>query len=230
MAVALPTEKSPRTLSAATAKVLLYGPPKIGKTTLCVDLNADSTLILACEPGTGGVEAYELPIRSWDEYREACSMLSKGEHKFTTVAIDTVDELWKFCTATTMAEHKITHPSDLEWGKGWQAVSDKFRLGVGYLASLGLGVWFVSHSKDVEIKQPIGTKTVTVPTVGGGCRDFLLGFCDHIFFATQVTLEDGRQERVIRTTASLAYEAGSRLTLADPLPLTGEAVREALGG
>jgi hypothetical protein len=201
MAVALPTEKSPKTLSASTAKVLLYGAPKIGKTTLCVDLNADHTLILACEPGTGGVEAYELAVRSWDEYREACALLAKGEHKYTTVAIDTVDELWKFCTAATMGELKISHPSDLDWGKGWQAVTDKFRLGVGFLASLGLGVWFVSHSKDVEIKAPIGTRTVSVPTVGGGCRDFLLGFCDHIFFATSMVTEEGEQ-RVIRTVAS----------------------------
>ena len=39
--VELPTEKSERTLTASTAKVLLYGPPKIGKSTLAVSVRSD---------------------------------------------------------------------------------------------------------------------------------------------------------------------------------------------
>jgi hypothetical protein len=210
LTIELPTKKTAPTLSATTAKVLLYGPPKIGKTTLAGTINPDTTLILATEAGQGALEAYIQPVPNWQSFREVYAALSVGNHAYETVVIDTVDLLQDFCQEFTMKELGVLHPSDLGYGKGWRAVSDRFKLGVGGLASLGLGIWFISHSKDVEVDQRVGKITKTVPSVSGAARDFLTGFCDHIFYMAAVDTEGG-EVRAIKTDASEYWEAGSRL-------------------
>lgn len=225
----LPTEKTPPTMSPATAKILLYGQPKVGKTTFAAHWDPEHTLILACEPGTGGLEAFVQPITSWGEFREAGAALAKGGHPFKTVVVDTTDELFRFCQDHVMQEHKIRHPSDLDYGKGWSLLSDEFRLRVGKLAGLGLGVIFISHSKDEEVKQRIGTMTRSIPTLSGQAGKFLTGFVDLILYATVEQTEDG-PERVVRTQPSENWSAGGRIQLPDPLPLDAQAVRSAMEG
>jgi hypothetical protein len=210
LTIALPTEKTKPTLSSTTAKVLLYGPPKIGKTTLAGTINPDHTLILATEAGQGALEAFIEPVESWTKFREVYAALSTGNHSYKTVVLDTVDLLLGMCQAEAMKELGVQHPSDLEWGKGWNAVADKFKLAIGGLSSLGLGIWFVSHAKDIEIKQRVGTINRAVPSLSGASRDFVVGFCDHIFYMTSADTEAGEQ-RVIKTDASEYWEAGSRL-------------------
>jgi hypothetical protein len=228
----LPTTKTPPTLDMATAKLLVYGPPGIGKTTLAASVDADHTLLLATEPGTGGIEAYVQPIRSWEEFLATGSALANDKHDFHTVAVDTADELFRFCQEHVMAQHHIAHPSDLEWGKGWQLLSDEFRLRVGRLCNLGLGVIFTSHSKDEEVKQRVGSITRSVPTIAGQGGKFLMGFVDYILFATSEHTEDG-EVRMLRTSPSENWIAKARIELPDPILLPKDdpagPLREAMG-
>jgi hypothetical protein len=126
------------------------------------------------------------------------------------VVIDTTDLLYDYCMAAAMKELSILHPSDLDWGKGWKAVIDKFKLAIGVLSAMDLGIWFISHAKDVEIKQRVGTLTKSVPSLPPAARDFLTGFCDYIFFMSTVETPEG-EVRAIRTDASEYWEAGSRI-------------------
>lgn len=224
----LPTEKTRPTLDPTSAKVLLAGPPKIGKTTLASRIDPDSTLILATEPGYGAIEAFVVPINSWAEFRQVGGELAAGKHTFTTVVVDTVDELYKLCQAQVMVDVGIVHPSDMEYGKGYGLVGDEFRLRVGKLCSLGLGVWFISHTEEREIKQKVGTITRHVPSLTGKTGKWLAGFVDFIFMATSEQGQEGGDTRLLRTQATENFEAGGRVTLPDPLPLDAAAVREAM--
>lgn len=224
----LPDKKTPPQLTADTAKVLLVGAPKIGKTTLAANLDPDHTLILATEPGTGALEAFETPIRTWDEFRAVGAELAEGKHPFKIVVIDTIDELLKMCGDKVLRGLGVKHASDLEYGKGWGAITDEFRLRVGRLASLGLGVWFISHAKDVEIEERVGTYTKHVPSIGGKAGEWVTGFVDFILFAAYEAQGDQGERRVLRTAATRDYEAGGRVTLPDPLPLDAAAVKKAM--
>lgn len=219
----LPTEKTAPSLSATTSSVLLFGPAKIGKSTLAADLDPDHTIFLATEPGLNAQEVFVVPIESWEHFREVGAELAKGEHEFTTVVIDTVDELYKLCADSVLKKLGVAHPSDLEYGKGWAAVTDEFRLRVPKLAGVG-GLWFISHSKEVEIKQRVGTLTKIVPSLSGGAAKFLEQFCDFIFYVGSEQTADG-DVRILRTQATENFGAGGRLTLPDPLlmPVTGPA-------
>ncbi len=223
----LPQTKTPPGLDPSTAKVLLYGNPKIGKTTFGAQWDPDHTLILATEPGTGGLEAFVQPIGSWEELREAGGELAAGDHPFKTVILDTTDEAFRMCQEFVIKKHKITHPSDLDFGKGWALLSDEFRLRIGKLASLGLGVIFISHAKDEEVKQRVGSITRAVPTLTGQAGKFLTGFVDVILYAVTEDTPDGPR-RVVRTAPSEYWVAGGRVMLPDPLPLDAPSVREAL--
>lgn len=229
----LPTEKTKPTLTAESAKVFLYGEEKIGKTTTAAALDPEHTLLLATEEGYGALEAFVKPIGSWEEFRSVGPELRKGGHPFKTIVIDTVDELLKLCTDKVLTDLGVSYAGDLEFGKGWAAVTDEFRLRVGALCRLGLGVWFISHAKEEEVKTRTGSITVTSPTIGGGSRKWLLGFVDYILLARAEQGEEGEQ-RLVRTRPSETYRAGGRGgpdgrgILPDPLPLNAIAIRDAM--
>lgn len=228
----LPTEKSALSLSPDRIKALLYGPPKIGKSTFASQINPDHTLFIATEPGLGSLEVYEVPVRTWAEFRELGAELAKDPKQFKVLVIDTADELFRMCTDQVCADLGVKHPSDAEWGKGWDAVTNEFRLRVGKLVGLGLGVWFISHSQDREVKKKVGTKTVTQATLSKQARKFLIGFVDFIFLADWEGEEEADQ-RVLRTQGAEHHEAGGRVPpgakpLPDPLPLDAKVLREAM--
>lgn len=226
----LPTQKSPRTLSPDRAKALLYGPPKIGKSTFASQINPEHTLFISTEPGLGSLEVYESPVTNWTEFREVGADLAKDRKQFEVVVIDTVDELYRMCSDYVCKGLGIKHPSDAEYGKGWAAVADEFRLRVGKIAGLGMGVWFISHAEDREVKKKVGTKTVTQPTLSGQARKFLVGFVDFIFLAEWEGGEEG-EKRLLRTQGAENHEAGGRVPVGatpmpDPLPLDAAVLRE----
>lgn len=225
----LPTEKSARTLTPENAKVLLYGPVKIGKSTFASEINPDHTLFIPTEPGLGSLEVFQQPVKTWEEFRAVGGDLAKDPKHFKLIVIDTVDELYRMCSDHVCAGLGIEHPADAGYGKGWARVGDEFRLRVGKLIGLGMGVWFISHARDQEVKKPVGTKTVTSATVSGQGRTFLEGFCDFIFLATWQGSEEG-EERVLRTQGGEGHEAGGRtprgIALPDPLPLDAAVLRK----
>lgn len=224
----LPSSKTKTGLDPSTAKVLLYGPPKIGKSTLASKFDSDHALFLACEPGLGGLDVFQVPISSWADFRAVGSELAQGDHRFKMVVVDTIDELVRYCTEDVLAKLGVAHASDAAYGKGWAAINDEFRLRISKLASLGLGIWFVSHAEDKKIEQRVGTISKTVPTVGGKARDFIIGFVDCILLATSIQTEEGDQ-RVLRTRSTENYEAGCRGgTLPDPLKLDAGVLRQAM--
>lgn len=228
----LPTEKSAPALSPARIKALLYGPPKIGKSTFASKVNPEHTLFIATEPGLGSLDVFEVPCRSWAEFREIGADLANDPKHYEVVAVDTIDELYRMCSDAVCTELGCKHPSDLDYGKGWSAVADEFRLRIGKLASLDLGVWFISHAEDREVKKKVGTKTVTQPSLSGQARKFLTGFVDFIFLATWEGDEEA-DKRILHTEGAEHHEAGGRIPegakpLPDPLPLDAAALRKAM--
>lgn len=222
--MALPKEKRQPKRRIEEYTHLIFGPPKIGKTTFCSQM--DNPLFLATEAGTNALEVYEAPISSWPEFLETAAEIAKGDHPFKTIVIDTADNLWKFCSDYICKKMKITHESDLEWGKGWSLVRDEFLRAVTKLSLLPYGLVFISHADEKEFKTRTGTITKYVCSLPKGGREVLLGMVDIILFATSEVSKDG-ERRLLRTQPSENYEAGGRIPLPDPLPLDYPAYKKA---
>jgi hypothetical protein len=220
----LPTERTSPQITPEDAVTLVYGEPGVGKTTLG---NGPDTLILATEPGTGGLEAFVHPVRSWGEFLAVGAELSKGNHRFKHVLVDTADELQRLCQEHVIAEwnrthptKKITHPSDLEYGKGYEMLSREWRRLAGF-CSLGYGVTFTSHAKSEEINAAVAKRTRWLPSLPGASAKWLLGFSSFIFFLERAVV-DGQEVRVLHSTPSERYVAKGRVQRPMPDPLVIE--------
>lgn len=83
---------------------LLYGASRGGKTTLVGTAGADERtgplLLLDFEGGASSVMGQQniqvVPMRDWHDFNDAYEFLSKGQHPFKSVAVDSISELHTF--------------------------------------------------------------------------------------------------------------------------------------
>lgn len=228
----LPTEKSKPKSDIRDLITLIYGQPKIGKSTFCS--HAEGALFIETEPGLELLEVYKTPVYSWTEFLETCSEIREGNHSFRTVVIDTIDNLFKFCREFVLAKNKLQHESDMEWGKGYDLVAQEFSKRLTALSMLPYGLIMISHAQEREVETRSRKIVKTAPTLPNSARKTVLALADFILYAEVEEVVDNKgqivgYERVMRTKATTAYEAGDRLgTLPETLPLDYNAFAEAI--
>jgi hypothetical protein len=103
MTLTLPTSKSKPTTDLAKQSILIFGFPKLGKSTFAS--HAPDAIFFECEPGLNHLEVFKVPTYKWEDFLEACKLIAKGEHQFKTVVIDTVDNAFKMCSDYVCASH-----------------------------------------------------------------------------------------------------------------------------
>jgi hypothetical protein len=205
---------------------LLHGPPKIGKSTFCSLLrnpvSRKSPFFFRFEEGTKGLSTYGCNPVGWEEYKNYLRNLWKMRKKFKEdfpfnyFIMDTVDLMFKQCHAYITHKHKITHASDMEWGKGWEFLVDEFARVAAFVQKFQVGVVMLSHSKETEFK----TRTMSVhkwqPTLTGTGRRVVLPAVDIIGFCSYDTLEEMsdaekfKSRRIVRFDPAEEWEAGDR--------------------
>lgn len=156
--------------------ILLYGEKKIGKTSLCSMF--PSNLFMFFETGGKALKHKGRFVNNWEEFKQYNKLIRKDK-SFKTVTIDPVDLMYKDCVKYVCKKLMIDHPSEEEWGKGWEAVRDEFTTEINYLLASGKGVIFISHATDKEIKTRTGEKYHRIsPTMASQAREILEGVVD----------------------------------------------------
>jgi len=225
----LPTEKRKPKQRLEDFSILLYGQPKIGKSTFCSQM--DNPLFLATEPGLNALEVYEVQIPDWKTFLQVCAEIAQGGHPFKTIVIDTVDNLWKACAEHFREKLDIVHESDLPYGKAYMLIRDEFLRVLRKMSLLPYGLILTSHVEVEEIKTRTQTINKAVPSIPKSGRTTVLGWVDMILYATMETTEDGEEIRVIRTKPSENWEAGDRTKrLPATVPLDFEEFKRAFYG
>ena len=176
----LPTQKTPPRPNLHDLTVLVHGPHKFGKSTMCAQ--SDGALFLATEPGLNHLEVYQQPISTWDELLVSAREIAEGKHAFRTIVIDTVDNAYRMCAEYICRKYEVEHESDLEYGKGYAMVNGEFHRVLNKLALLPYGLFLVSHSQEKEIETRTGKYTKVVPTLPDKARKLVLGLVDIILF------------------------------------------------
>jgi hypothetical protein len=209
----LPTEKTPPRMSLSDLTVLVHGPAKIGKSTLCS--RAEKALFIATEAGLNALEVFQTPVTTWSEFLNACREVAEGKHDFKTIIVDTLDNAYLMCQEHVCSKHKIEHPSDLAYGKGFSLVNNEFYRVLNKLSLLPYGLFLICHSQEKEIETRTGKRTRIVPTLPDKARRMVLGMVDVILYCDVETVVDAEgkvatERRVMRTKPTGAFEAGDR--------------------
>lgn len=201
----LPTAKSAPKEKIEDFTILLYGAPKIGKSSFCSKIPS-TPLFLATEPGLNSLSVYQQPIPDWETFLKVCGEISKGNHDFKTIVIDTIDNLYKCCVSHVNTSMHVVHEADLPFGKGYSMIRNEFFRALTKLAMLQCGLIMIGHVKQEKVQTRTTEFFKSVPTIPTSVREHLLGWVDIILFAD--INADG--ERVLRTKPNEKYIAGDR--------------------
>lgn len=213
----LPTAKTPPSTNINEYTYLIYGEPKVGKTTLASQF--PNALFLATEAGHKFLEVYKIDIKGFEQFKLACRELITTEHKFKTVIIDTADNLYQMASKSVCKRMGIEHESDADFGKAYSRIKEEIMNVIRALTQHGLGVVFISHvdNKEVTIHKTIDdgkgghivaeTKQKQIDaTLGNSAKKVVRGLCDMIFYC----YIDDTGKRWIRTKQTESIVAGDR--------------------
>lgn len=154
--LALEPHKVSRDLSGYIT--LIYGPPKVGKTTFGSKM--PGALLLATERGYNalpGVIAQD--ITTWGDVKQVVKELKKPEVKerFKSIIVDTVDLAADYCQKYICNQLDIENIGDGGWStNGWSKYKKEFEDTFRSITQLGYAVVFLSHAKEKTIKPKDG--------------------------------------------------------------------------
>lgn len=203
-------------------KVLLYGPPKIGKTTLAGEF--PNALFLDGEAGTLnlavptfetliGKDRVKDPIRTWEDVLKATTVLAELKDMEGTVVVDPVNEIFGWCRTFVLKQNGWDHETDGAYGKGWRAVRDEFSRWTSRLVGLPYGLVFVAHVNEIEVETATEKYQKVVPRMDKAAKEIIEPMADIILYAHSRTFpEQGIHSpvQVVQTKPTKQVTAGER--------------------
>ncbi len=154
MAFDLSTIKKRKRLRAP--KIVIYGPPKIGKTEF--GASAPDSIGILTEDGTDGQEVSAFPLaKSFAEVLGYINDLADQQHGFKTAWVDTLDWLEPLILKAVCEEQKVRSIEDIGYGKGYIYADEKWKEffeGLDRLRDKGMVVICIAHEQINKVKSP----------------------------------------------------------------------------
>lgn len=209
----LPTAKSVAARGLEERSVVIYGPPGIGKSTLASQWGGGDLFFFDTAGELADLEVYREPIPDWVTFKRGVHELTKDVKRAKTLfrggAIDTIDALARLCSQFVRVKHKFAHEADLDFGRGYNILTEEFLSAMTQLAVMPAGIVMVSHSKTVEIKTDRSSYNKATFTLSPrGVNDAVLKMADLVFYIDW-SGDDGNQ-RIIRTKGDRYVDAKER--------------------
>ena len=184
--------------------LLIYGPPKIGKTTMLSKLN--NCLILDTEQGARMVDGHIVEVDSRKALIDLIKQAQDG-HSFTHIAIDTIDKVVQWAETAVCKEHEVQSLADLAYGKGWNLAREKVMNTIKTLSGLCDHLIIVGHRKMakaiVDGNDAIEPESLEIT---GRLKNMIMADCDAIGYV----FRDEEEKLKVTFKSNTALEAGSR--------------------
>jgi hypothetical protein len=190
--------KNPKTM-------LLYGAPKVGKTTALSQL--DDCLIIDTEDGANMIEGYIESVKNRQELIELLQKAQEG-HSYKYVALDTIDRIATWAEKAVCEEESVQAVQDLAFGKGFAMVREKVLNTVSILKEIFPHVIIIGHRK--WARAVVDSKAIVEPEsldLTGKLKNMLMADCDAIGY---VYRDEDLNKLMVSFQANEALEAGSR--------------------
>lgn len=224
-------------------RILLYAPHGLGKTTF--GANAPNPIFILTEDGLGVLKVDHFPMATTeDDVLAAIKSLYSDAHDYQTVVVDSLDWLDNIIWADVNARYEA---KDLAYGKGAVIVAERWRAILDGLNALrndrGMTVILLAHCQIRRFDSPeVEPYERYQPKLQDRSSALVQEWCDAVLFAnfrTVVRKEDvgfnqkvsrgiTTGERLLYTTEKPAYYAKNRYALPDALPLSWDALAEAI--
>lgn len=221
----------------APVRALVYGVPKVGKSTWAA--GAPAPIWLGLDSGTEHLNVARFPEpESFEDVLEALRTLGAESHDYKTLVVDPINWVEPLVWEHTCRKNGWKDIESPGYGKGYTAAVDTWRVFVAALdrlRSAGMHVVLVGHSQLRTVKNPEGDDydRYALP-INEKAQGLIVQWSDCILFAQHeiaAKKERGAMKakafgtgvRLLRTAPSAAYEAGNRFSLADPIPLEAPA-------
>lgn len=95
------------------------------------------------------------PKLTWETFREYRDLLVAGDHEFTRITLDTIDEAYEACFDWVCEEGGFSHPAKApDSVEAWRSIKKEFADVIWDIYEAGIGITFVSHEK----AKPLVTK------------------------------------------------------------------------
>ncbi len=232
---------------AASSRILVYGVEGVGKSTF--GAQAPNPIFLAAEDGIrhlGDVIAFPTPSGLDDVYgmlRE----LSAGGHDRKSLVIDTIDWLEPIIARHVCDKNNWADLESPGYGKGYTPFLEEWRKVLAELdrvRAVGIEIILLAHAKVSNFSNPHGADYSRYePAMNQKAAAIVKQWVDFVLFANfddLVVAQKGRGpevlgkgkgistgKRVIHTTHAAAWDAKSRGSMPDVLPLDYSAFSEA---
>ena len=185
--------------------MLLYGAPKVGKTTALSQL--EDCLIIDTEDGANMVEGY---IESANNREDFINILkeAKDGHDYKYVAVDTIDKIADWADKAVCTSEGVSAIQDLAFGKGFAMVRDKVLNLVKVMKDIFPHVIVIGHRK--WARAVVYSKAIVEPEsldLTGKLKNMLMADCDAIGY---VYRDDEKGDLMVSFKANESLEAGSR--------------------
>ncbi len=183
--------------------MLLYGPPKVGKTTMLSKLN--DCLIIDTESGSSMIEGY---IHKVNNRAELINLVkeAKDGHDYKYFAIDTIDKVVDWAEKAVCQEYEVPSIADLSFGKGYALTREKVMNTIHNLKECVDHLIVIGHRK--VARAIVDGKAIVEPEsldITGKLKNMIMSDCDAIGYVHRE--ED---KLMISFKANEAIEAGSR--------------------
>lgn len=237
--------------------MLVYGPSKVGKSTLVHDLYKDKVLFLATEDRHKALAgAHVQPISSWADYEAVLSALSDDDLKeaYDVIAIDTVENLYDMCEKSILKKYRVKNLSDVAWGKAHGDLKNTWKTKINMISKLGYQPCFVAHSIERTVRVPVSqmlptavdNRAMELKKGEDGEEDFyeynkftpdlrekilspINKNVDNIIFVNNGVDTNGHEKRVMYLRGSLYFEAGNTFrNVVNHTDLSAEAYKKAI--
>lgn len=229
-------------------RILLYGVPKIGKTTWA--RSAPSPVEVPTEDANCRRPSASFPIsKTFDEFCGYLKKIRTSENDFKTLIIDTLDWLEPLIWEEVCKEQ---HVDSIElagggYGKGYQFAADKWRQLLNGLENINLGyrgegvpkgpgmtIILLAHSRVVKHAEPgVDAYDKYVTPLQKQADNIVREWCDEVLFCNykvftsekdagfnkKTTKAVGAGQRAIFTTERPGFFAGNRLDLPHELEM-----------
>ena len=245
MAISLASLK--KTGTARPPRIVLYGTHGIGKSTFAAQ--APDPVFIQTEEGLDAVSATAFPLcQSFDDILKCIGVLASESHDFQTVVLDSADWAEQLIQKRVAQDNNVKTIDAIGYGRGYKAAADYWRQlldGFDHLRTdKNMQVIMLAHSQVRRFDDPLADPYDRYQLdLHHGSASLVSEWCDIMMFANQqystvksdvgfnqkVTRAVGTGNRVLYTQERPGWQAKSRWSLPDTLPLDYSKFAEALG-